>query len=809
MKHSISCILACAALAAGARTTVSFNDGWSFSRDRKTWTAVDVPHDWAIAGPFNPDADGGTGKLPWKGVGYYRRTFVQEKAPAGRVFLDFDGVMSDATVYVNGQPCGRGPYGYLGFRADITPYLYVGTNEVVVKADTTKLMSRWYPGAGLYRPVRKVVADSLYLEDADLYVTTPEVRRDRATVRVRGQVASRRLADAGTTVRVVLKDPAGTVVGTAAGAVLVPGYGTGSFDLSVSLANPKLWTLEPNAALYTTEVVLEGPQATDSIAVRTGFRFFTFDPEKGFILNGERVQLNGIDLHADLGILGMAFNKSAMRRQLAIMRDMGANALRTSHNPPAPELLDLCDEMGFFVWDEAFDKWNATCGRGDEPLEDFVTRVLDAFVRRDRNRPSVFVWSIGNEIPSGGGFAPGQETWGIPGTIGTTEERCARFRRTVLALDATRPVGIGSCFPNAVGRGDYAALDITGWNYRELYMDMRKRYPGKPLLYSESASAFSDYGFYADRPATNKTEYAVAARSVDSYDHNAAPWSDIPDLEFERMERDLFVGGEFVWTGIDYLGEPSPYTPGMMKKDGLKEADCARSSYFGICDLLGFPKDRTYLYRAHWNRKAFTLHIVPDHWTFPERAGKKMPVYVYTSADEAELFVNGVSQGRRRKDPSASFRNGYYAVLPRYRLIWNDVPYAAGEVKCVAYGKDGKPCGEEVVRTAGAAARVVLAPEAARLPDDPEELLFVKVTLADAAGTPVPRDNRRVAFAVEGPAKIVSVGNANPRGFDSFKAVASHPLYNGRAGLVLRRTGKGPVTLKASADGLAAASVGL
>ena len=798
-----------------SRTVEDFNDGWEFSRDRKTWRAVEIPHDWAIEGPFEPEGNPHTGKLPWKGVGYYRRNLMLDAAPNGRrVFLDFDGVMCDGTAYVNDQPCGRQMYGYLGFRADATPYLHAGTNTIMVKADTTKLASRWYPGAGMYRRVRKIETGDLYLDERDVAVTTPDVGEKRATVRVHGFVTSRKMRDVGVRVIVRVLAPSGDVAATAESRINAPKCAKGEFDVSLAVDNPVRWEMASPAALYTTEICVKGDGSEDAISFKTGFRTFRFDARKGFFLNGRHVQLKGVCLHADLGILGMAYNRSAMRRQLAIMRDMGVNALRTSHNPPSPETLELCDEMGIFVWNECFDKWNSTCGRGDEPLEEFVSARLAEFTRRDRNHPCVFVWSIGNEIPNGGGFAPGQDIWNMPRTIGTTLERCTRFRNAVLAEDATRPVGIGSCFPAAATEGHYATLDITGWNYRQLYDEMHRLYPGKPLIYSESASAFSDYGYYAPTPPTNRTDYAIADLSVDSYDHNAAAWSDIPDREFERMERDKFVAGEFVWTGIDYLGEPSPYARCDFGNGvEIPKRDLARSSYFGICDLLCFPKDRTYLYRSYWNKESFTLHIVPDHWTFPERVGRKMPVYVYTSADEAELFQNGASLGRRRKDPSATMKHGYYGGLPRYRLVWNDVEWKPGTLKAIAYGpaKAGSAqppvIGEETLRTAGAAASVVLAPESDTLPNDGRTLVFVRVTLADANGTPVPRDNRRVSFSVEGAGEIVSVGNSDPRGLDSFKDVASHPLHNGRAGLAIRRTGPGEIKLTASADGLAPAVV--
>ena len=787
--------------AAFARTTENFNEGWSFTRDGKT-LSVNLPHDWAIAGPFDPNGEGGTGKLPWRGEGVYRKRFTLAEKPKGRLFLEFDGVMARSTVFVNDQPCGKGEYGYLGYRVDATPYVMAGENEVVVKCDTHLHKSRWYPGAGIYRDVRLVTTDDVYLDPDSLKIVTKDVMSGLAKVSIDCNVVSRRAARARAEVIATLKDPDGKVVAVADEDVKVGGYDEDDFDLDLKVRDPRLWEMKPGAALYTLELKLDGKDFSDTLVTRIGFRDFRFDADRGFFLNGRRVQLNGIDLHSDLGPLGMAFDVDAMRRQLEIMVDMGANALRTSHNPPAPQVLDLCDELGIFVWDEGFDKWNATCGRGDEPLEAFVIRQLKALVRRDRNHPCVFTWSIGNEISPGKATPPGQEDWSGAIALGTSEERCGRFRRAVLSEDKTRPVTIGSCFPkDPVERGDYAPLDLTGWNYNAKYDKMKAKYPEKPVLYSESASALSEFGYYADSLPTNKTDFAYGDLRVDSYDMNAAPWSDVPDREFLYMERDAFCGGEFVWTGIDYLGEPTPYN---RSKDARRpEGWDSRSSYFGICDLCVFPKDRFYLYRSHWNREAFTLHIVPGHWNFPKKVGRTMPVFVYTSADEAELFVNGRSMGRRRKDPSAGSLADYYSILPRYRLMWMDVPYAPGEVKAVAYGKDGKVLGTEILRTASEPVRVVLTPERKY-----GMLCVVKVTLADRDGNFVPNDDRRIRFAAEG-CEILAVGNSDPRGYDSFKDVSSHPLKFGRAGVYLRVKPGAKATLKASADGLAGTEVQL
>ena len=831
-----------AALAAvsaqAARQTRLCHDGWSFALDpsrglsashaaeRLPFKAVELPHDWAIYGPWLVDEGGD--KLPWKNaVGWYRRDFTLTAEEAAReTYLDFDGVMAHATVYLNGCVVGGGDYGYLGFRCDLTPYLRAGANRLLVKADTRTMRSRWYPGAGIERRVRWVTVDPVHLAHESLYVTTPSVSEARATVHVEGEIVNPAFTNATAEVALVLTAPDGRVAASRrVTAALAPRRG-GSFAVDLAVDRPALWELVDPAPLYALAVSVSSGASRDEETVKVGLRSFAFKPDEGFFLNGRRVQLNGVNLHTDMGILGMAFNRSVMRRQLKRMRDMGANALRTSHNAQAPELLELCDEMGLFVWNECFDKWDDTCGRGDQNLEAFVERHLRAWTRRDRNHPSVFVWSIANEIPPQGTNRVERQR-----QLGTTFARCARFRDAVRAFDATRPVGIGSCASGEAARyGDYDCLDIAGFNYGGQYAGFKRHLPTHPVLYTESASCVSSAGYYAETLPTNKIQFAVKAREVDAMDHNSAPWSDVPDKEFERMERDRYVGGEFVWTGIDYLGEPYPYmhylNPEIMK---LPNRELARSAYFGICDLLAFPKDRFYLYRSHWNTNAFTLHIAPGHWTFPGREGRNRPVYVYTSADTAELFLNGKSLGRRTKDRTLAsgdnaktdtsayggtdgYRDpsGYYRILDRYRLRWLDVPYAPGELKAVAYGPKGEVLGEETIRTAGAPAAVRLTPESTVLPADGETYVFVRVNLVDAQGVEVPNRSDFVSFSLSGPGEILAVGNADPRqNTRTFKQVDGHPLFFGQAGLVLRRTaGKaGVITLTATADGMAAARV--
>ncbi len=640
-----------------ARTTQDFNAEWRFLKDPQAnidasatsfddaaWQRVRLPHDWAISGPFDPKAGGGTGKLPWSGVGWYRKTFTLPATAAGQnVYFDFQGVMANPEVFVNGQRAGSWDYGYLGFRVDATRLIRAGQpNSIAVRADTRFHHSRWYPGAGIYRKVILTLCDPVQVAHDATFITTPEVNNAQAIVQVVSAVTNATAQTLTAQVTVTLLGSDGKSVAEQRNTLALPSGAAVGFTQRFILATPQLWELaQPN--LYQARIHVTAERFTDVETTRFGIRSFAFLPNDGFHLNGRRVQLKGVNLHADLGPLGMAFNQSAMRRELERLQDMGVNALRTSHNCPAPGVLDLCDEMGIFVWDEAFDKWDGTAGRKkDQNLETYIARNLKQFALRDRNHPCVFVWSIGNEIAStqGEGSSPD----------GTSFARCTFFRDTIRSVDTTRPVGIGCCHGQAIGNGDFAALDITGWNYQGQYANMYRAYPNKPVLYSESASTVSSYGYYAPVLPSNKMDYAIADFEVDSYDYNSAPWSDIPDKEFERMERDTYCGGEFVWTGFDYLGEPYPYMQYLALKDFPQEK-LARSAYFGIVDLMGVPKDRFYLYRSHWNKTATTLHILP-HWTWPDRVGQTIPVYVYTSGDSAELFLNGKSLGRRMKGQS-------------------------------------------------------------------------------------------------------------------------------------------------------------
>jgi len=616
---------------------VNFNRDWKFTKgdperaetpdfDDSAWQKVRLPHDWAITGPFNPEENGYAGKLPWKGVGWYRKIFTLKKTDSGRrVYFDFDGVMAFPKVYVNGQLAGEWDYGYMSFRVDVTRYVKAGTNVIAVRADTSRHGTRWYPGAGIYRKVAMTICEQVHIAHWGTFITTSKVNEDSATVSVSSAIENHLDTESQVTVEVILLSPEGKTVAQGRKSGTIPSGLSAEIVQSFVINNPRRWDIK-SPKLYTAKTTIRaGDKIIDTDVTTFGIRTFRFTADDGFHLNGRRVQLYGVNLHHDQGPLGAAFYTRAMERQLEIMREMGVNAIRTSHNPPSPELPDLCDRMGFVVWDECFDKWNSTADRmRDAPLVEHGKKQLRNFVMRDRNHPSVFVWSIGNEIAdvenNSSGDAP---------------EQVKSLGDFVRKLDPTRPVGMGCYIPSAVRKKVLGTLDLTGWNYDRRYAPYRELYPDKPIIYSESASALSTRGFYEPELANTKTEYSKRLQ-VDCYDLNAASWSDIPDKEFQLMADDSFVAGEFVWTGFDYLGEPTPFSQE------------ARSSYFGIVDLCGIPKDRFYLYRSYWRPDTTTVHILP-HWNWPEHVGKNVPVFVYTNGDSAELFLNGESLGRRTK----------------------------------------------------------------------------------------------------------------------------------------------------------------
>ncbi|HEX4085697.1 MAG TPA: beta-galactosidase GalB [Chthoniobacteraceae bacterium] len=772
-----------------AYTQPGFNDSG--------WRLLNLPHDWGVEGQFNQAYPGETGKLPWWGVGWYRKHFtVSTQDQAKQLYLDVDGAMSHAMVWLNGKFVGGWPYGYASWELDLTRYIQPGDNVIAIRLDNPKDSSRWYPGGGIDRNVWLVKTEPEHIDHWGVFVTTPDISPASATVKVAANV----------------KNPSGGSVITQIFAADANGAATGphlasaqpipvaaSTDAQLQVPNPRLWSLDhPNLYVAVTSIVVNR-KLVDQVQTPFGIRTARFDPDKGFLLNGEHVHLNGVCDHSDLGALGSAVYTRGLQRQLEILREMGCNAIRTSHNPPSPELLNLCDRMGFLVMDEFADCWSWGKKPNDYHLlfHDWHEKDLRALVRRDRNHPCVILWSIGNEIPEQG--AP----------IGATEAKM--LTAIVHQEDATRPT-TAACSDVAAGYNGFEnGLDVMGYNYKPgEYAKFHKTHPEQPIFGSETASCISSRGEYFFPVAPGKAGGGENFQ-MSSYDLYAPGWATPPDWEFASQDKNPFVAGEFVWTGFDYLGEPTPYNSDMSNllnfhtdaekaqaEEQLKALGKipvpSRSSYFGIIDLAGFKKDRFYLYQAHWRPDYPMAHILP-HWNWPERVGQVTPVFVYTSGDEAELFLNGKSLGRKKK--------GQY----EYRLRWDDVVYQPGELHVVAY-KNGEKWAEDTVKTTGPAAKVTLQPDRAAIKADGQDLSYVTVSIADKDGLMVPRSNNLVQFHVTGPAEIVAVDNGDATSHQPFHA-QQITAFNGLALVILRgKPGEpGTATLSAQSAGLAPASV--
>jgi len=773
--------------------------------DDKAWRSVTVPHDWGIEGPFKQEYSGATGRLPWSGVAWYRKHFQVPGRDQGRQFyLDLDGAMAYANVWLNGQYVGGWPYGYASWRVDLTPYVKFGAENVIaIRLDNPANSSRWYPGGGIYRNVWLVKTAPVHVAQWGVYVTTPEVAKDHAKVNVQVTVDNRSGTAADVTVRAAIYTlpQRGKAMGASEPVRLQVAAGTkGTVALTAAIAKPVLWTLQ-KPSLYAAVVMVEqGGKVVDSYETTFGIRTIQFDPEKGFLLNGARVNFQGVCDHHDLGALGAAVNLRALQRQIEMLKEMGCNAIRTSHNPPAPELLDLCDRLGLVVMDEAFDCWSRGKTRNDYNLlfADWHEKDMRAFVRRDRNHPCVVLWSIGNEIPE------------------QTSERGAAIARELSGFvheeDPTRPTTSG-CNNARPGSAFAAAIDTIGVNYQGSRPSKSQPYGNYPLFHeaspkvflygSETASTISSRGVYTFPVAAQPGAVSGGGRRGDpnaippgqdvthhqmsSYDLYYPGWATSPDTEFAAQDRFPFVGGEFVWTGWDYLGEPTPWGG---------RSDPSRSSYFGIIDLAGFKKDRFYLYQARWRPDLPMAHILP-HWNWPDRVGQVTPVHVYTSGDAVELFLNGKSLGKKTK--------GQY----EYRLRWDDVTYEPGELKVVAY-KNGKTWARDVMKTTGPAAKLLVRADRSRIAADGQDLSFVTVTVADKAGLLVPQSMNRIRFTIQGPGRIVATDNGDATSFESFQS-HEHSAFNGLClAIVQGQPGQaGTITLKAESEGLKSATITL
>ena len=832
MKKIITILTALAfAVTASAQNqrTETILKEWEFRKGHDTeasegWEKVSVPHDWAIYGPFDKSNDlqtvavtqngedvatektGRTGGLPYMGKGTYRRSLdiPAETLDGRRHILYFDGAMSEAQIFVNGDKVCFWPYGYNSFWCDVTDHLRAGDNDIAVLLENRPQSSRWYPGAGLYRKVRHITLPQIHVPVWGTYVTTPYIGEDHAIVRVRTKING--IADGSAiTLKTRIIDTEGNTIAENTDTRQIH---KGEVEQNITVEAPGLWSPE-NPVLYHAETevytggsvdtawemdrpeisIKHGKDIQDKVSTRFGFRTIEVVPDKGFLLNGEVRKFRGVCLHHDLGPLGAAVSKAAIRRQLTMLKDMGCDAIRTSHNMPAEELIELCDEMGFMVMCENFDEWDiAKCENGYHRFfnEDSGNGVIWAerdmmnMLHHFRNNASVVMWSIGNEVPS---------QWKEEGV-----KVAAWLQGLCHQEDPSRPVTCGMDQYNSVVLNGFAEqLDIVGFNYKvDRYIPAYELLPQGLILGSETASTVSSRGVY-HFPTTLGSAIMHEDHQSSSYDTEYCWWSNILDNDFAADEDYPWCMGQFVWTGFDYLGEPSPYDT---------DAWPNHSSVFGIIDLASIPKDRYYLYRSQWNKSDETLHILP-HWNWEGREGEVTPVFVYTSYPSAELFVNGISQGMRTfAESDGEVPCLGEKAMKRFRLMWNDVRYEPGEIRVVAYNTEGEQVEEKTIRTAGKAYAIKLIPDRSVLNADGEDLCYLNVSIVDKDGNPVPGDNRLVNVKVSGAGSFRAIANGDPTCLESFQKPQMH-LFSGQLTVLVQSGSEaGEITVEVSGKGV-------
>ena len=808
---------------ASVHTRYTFERGWKFIRsddanfslsdyDDSRWQQVTVPHDWAIYGPFSIQNDrqkvaiaqdgqkealehaGRTGGLPFVGVGWYRLDFEAPAFAKGKkATLVFDGAMSHARVYVNGKEAGYWPYGYNTFYLDVTPYLNAeGKNTLAVRLENEVESSRWYPGAGLYRNVHLIVNEEAHIPMWGTQLTTPVVEDNFARVHLNTSwVMPEGKSPSSYRIVAEIKDADGKVVSKES--KQLTDFDNQIFSQEFVVEKPMLWTPDTPYLYIAESKVYEGNTLKDESVTPFGIRSIEVIPDKGFFLNGKKTVFKGVCNHHDLGPLGAAVNDAAIRRQIRILKDMGCNAIRTSHNMPAPELVKACDEMGMMLMVETFDEWKtAKCENGyHKEFDQWVEKDLVNVLRHYRNNPSVVMWCVGNEVP---------DQWN-----GDRGPKLSRYLQDICHReDTTRPVTQGMDAPDAVINNNMAAvMDVAGFNYRpHKYQEAYKKLPQQIILGSETASTLSSRGIYKF-PVTRAWMKKYDDHQSSSYDVEHCGWSNLPEDDFIQHEDLPYCIGEFVWTGFDYLGEPTPYYTDWP----------SHSSLFGIIDLAGLPKDRYYLYRSHWNKEKETLHILP-HWNWKGREGEVTPVFVYTNYPSAELFINGKSQGKRTKDLSVTVYNSADSVSmmslkrqQRYRLMWMDTKYEPGTVKVVAYDENGKAVAEKEIHTAGKPHHIELIPDRRMLQADRKDLCFVTVKVVDKDGNLCPEATDEIRFKVKGSGVYCAGANGNPASLESFQ-IPRMKVFSGMMTAIIQTTDKaGAIVLEATGSGLKKATL--
>lgn len=775
--------LSMAATATAQRHEVTLTDGWTFSRDKAQWENVTIPHDWAISGPFDKKWDlqvvaieqngekekteksGRSGALPWIGEGHYRTT-VSIPADCRHAELVFDGAMSEPTVSVNGQRAGYWAYGYNAFNVDITPYMKAGDNMVEVDLNNVEESSRWYPGGGIYRPVKLITTGDARFETFETFAYTTRADKKTAEMKVTTKVAGN-LTDGNIGVNIALYDQKGFIVAESHCGQTE----TGDIETVMNIRKPQLWSPESPYLYKLVTKLFRNNKLIDQQTINVGIRTVTVTKDGGFQLNGQTRKLKGVCLHHDLGPLGAAINKAALIRQIKMMKAMGCDAIRTAHNMPSTMQMDICDSLGMMVMAESFDMWKyAKCKNGYARFfDEWSDRDIENLVKNHRNHPSIIMWSIGNEIPEQG--------------MRGGKEMAKRLQDICHRLDPSRTVTQGmDRVDNAMKTGFAQVMDVPGFNYRlHKYEKGLKELPQGFLLGSETASTVSSRGVYKF-PVEIASNKKYADGQCSGYDTEHCSWSNLPDDDWRWQDDYDKVIGEFVWTGYDYLGEPTPYD----------EYWPSRSSYFGICDLAGLPKDRYYLYRSKWNKDEHTVHLLP-HWTWPERKGKVTPVYCYTDGVEGELFINGKSQGRVRKNKDGR--------LDRYRLRWNNVKYEPGEIRVVVFDEKGNKIGEDSRHTSGNPAQIVLSAEYAddatkALKANGHDMAFITVSLVDKDGNLCPTADDQLTFEVTGDGTYQAACNGDATSLEPFTQ-PQMKLFGGQLVVVVRSTKTaGTMTLK-------------